>query len=146
MACDHSLIMPPLTGIHKGGWTRRARIVVSAGTDSPGFSDWGNGVPRAACLDLRAGGVFASITVRDRPSLRRRGAELRRSVVESVPAQEALHDRDECALLLEEEGVSGVGINRELRFRNQRGEHVVVRDRIEAVNGAIGDEGRHSDA
>jgi len=46
---------------------------------------------------------------------------------------------------LEEEGVTGVGVELELRLWNLRNEPVGVDDWIEAVNAAVGDERGHVD-
>ena len=104
---------------------------------------------RATACTARLGWTFApaaSPPAPARQTARLPAEEVPRRVVDSISVQEAFDDPDEGLLLLEEEGVPGVGVQHELRFRDEGRDHVVVRDRIEAVNGAIGDEGRHGDA
>lgn len=55
--------------------------------------------------------------------------------------EERLDLGNEGCLVLEKEGVAGVGVERELRCGDQAGEGVAVGERVEPVRGAVGDEG-----
>ena len=57
-----------------------------------------------------------------------------------LSAEERLDQGDEGCLVLEQEGVAGVGVEREFGSGDQAGEGVAVGERVELVRRAVGDE------
>jgi hypothetical protein len=61
-------------------------------------------------------------------------------VLHGLSAGKGLDQGDEGGLVLEQEGVAGVGIEGEFCSGDQAGESLAVSERVESVGGAIGDE------
>jgi hypothetical protein len=59
---------------------------------------------------------------------------------EALSAEERLDQGQEGCLVLEQEGVAGIGVERELGSRDQAGEGKAVGGRVEPVGRAVGDQ------